>query len=325
MTELLDLIWLNKPLWMWGVFFTTIITLLILDLGVFHRHEHEISIKESLWMSAFYISLGLCYGGFVWYAVGPQGAKEYWTGFLLEKSLALDNIFVIVLIFSYFGVPKLYQHRVLFWGILGAIFFRGVMIALGATLIARFEWILLLFAAFLVITGIKMLIMDDKKHDLKNSKVLKVIKSLIPVTDAFHGKKFFIKEQGRRTATPLFLALILVEFADVVFAVDSIPAIFAITLDPFIVLTSNIFAILGLRALYFALATIIHRFHYLKYSLSLILVFIGGKVLVAHFMSIEKVPAMLSLGVTITLIAGGIGYSLIVSSIKRKNGTSSGH
>ena len=316
--DFFDLLWMGKAVWIWLVFFAVVFALLVFDLGLLNKKDHDIGVKESLFLSAFYIILSLLFGAWVWYAFGPQAGKEYLTGFLIEKTLALDNIFVISMIFSFFAVPRKYQHRVLLWGIIGVLILRGVMIGLGAALLAQFEWLLLFFAAFLVITGIKMLVVQDKKTDLSNNPLLKFLKKHLPVTDNFHGNRFFVRlldknNRKKLFVTPLFLALILVEFADLIFALDSIPAIFAITTDPYVVYTSNIFAVLGLRALYFALAAIIHRFHYLKYSLSIILVFIGGKVLAAHFLGIEKIPAVISLSVTVILIISGIVYSLYKS------------
>ncbi len=307
---------MGKPMWMWATFIGIVFTLLLFDLGVLHRKTHEIGIQESLWLSAFYITIALIFGAWVWYGLGPQSGMEYITGFLVEKSLAMDNVFVISLIFTYFAVPAAYQHRVLFWGILGVIVLRGVMIGLGATLLAEFSWLLYVFAAFLIATGVKMLWIGDKKPDIENNPVLKFMRRTMRITPELHKERFFVRHPHPKTGklvtwvTPLFVALIMIEIVDVIFAVDSIPAIFAITTDPFIVYTSNIFAILGLRALYFSLAAVIGRFTYLKQALALVLVFIGGKVFVAGFMGWEKFPASISLGVTVALIAGGIVYSL---------------
>jgi tellurite resistance protein TerC len=235
---------------------------------------------------------------------------------VVEKTLAMDNVFVIALIFSYFAIPRMYQHRVLFWGILGVIVLRGIMIGLGATLVSQYSWILYIFAAFLIFTGIKMMFVGDTEMDISQNPILKFMKKRMNVTDELHGHDFFVKKphpvSGKlvRFATPLFLALVLVEIADLVFAVDSVPAVFAITTDPFIVYTSNIFAILGLRALYFALAAILHRFHYLKYALSLLLVFIGSKIFVADLMGWEKFPASWSLSITFAILAAGVIFSL---------------
>ncbi len=309
-------LFLGTPLWLWFSFIAIVIALLVFDLGVLNKTDHEIGVAESLKLSALYISLGVGFGGFVWYQLGEQPAVEYLTAFVVEKTLALDNVFVIALIFSYFAVPRIYQHRVLFWGILGVIVLRGIMIGLGATLVAQYSWILYIFAAFLIFTGIKMLVTDEKEMDLDNNPILRFMKKRFRVTDKLHGNNFFVKQPDPKTGkvvsfmTPLFLALVLVEFADLVFAVDSVPAVFAITTDPYIVYTSNIFAILGLRALYFALAAVLHRFHYLKYALAILLIFIGSKIFVADLFGWAKFPANWSLAVTFAILAAGIFYSL---------------
>jgi tellurite resistance protein TerC len=310
--------WLGKPLWLWLSFFGIVVTLLALDLGVLHRDDHEIGVKESLWLSAGYISLGLAFGAFVWWQLGQQAAVEYVTGFVIEKSLAMDNVFVIAMIFTYFAIPRLYQHRVLFWGILGVIILRGVMIGFGAAIVTEWAWVLYIFAAFLIFTGVKMWIMAEEEYDVGNSAVLKWVRGHVNVTEGLHGNHFFVKQPDPKTGkpvtwiTPLFLALIMVEFVDVIFAIDSVPAIFAITTDPFIVYTSNIFAILGLRALYFALAAMVHRFHYLKYALAVLLVFIGSKIFLGDLLGFTggKFPPALSLGITFAILAVGVGYSL---------------
>ena len=281
MDVLLYTVFLGTPLWLWFSFIGIVMALLAFDLGILNKGNSEIGV---------YITLGVAFGGFIWWQFGSQSAAEYMTAFVVEKTLALDNVFVIALIFSYFAIPRQYQHRVLFWGILGVIVLRGIMIGVGATLVAQYSWILYFFAAFLIFTGIKMLFAGDEEMDVSKNPVLKLLKKRMNVTDEMHGHDFFIKKadpvSGKlvRYATPLFLALIIVEIADVIFAVDSVPAVFAITTDPFIVYTSNIFAILGLRALYFALSAVLHRFHYLKYALSLLLVFIGSKIFVADLM-----------------------------------------
>ncbi|ESQ73946.1 TerC family protein [Asticcacaulis sp. AC402] len=313
---------MGQPLWMWLGFVTVVIALLALDLGVFHRKSHEIGVTESLWTSAFYIAVGLAFGGWVWYSLGDQAGKEYLTGFLVEKTLALDNIFVISLVFTYFAVPRAFQHRVLFWGILGVLILRGIMIGLGATLVAQYGWILYIFAAFLIFTGFKMLFVADKEPDVGNNPLLKLVQRVIPVWPQLDGQKFLTRQADPKTgrwrtyATPLLVALVAIEFVDVIFAVDSVPAIFTITLDPFIIYTSNIFAILGLRALYFALAAIIHRFEYLKPALAIVLIFIGSKIFIADLMGLEKFPATISLGVTAGLIFIGVVVSLIKTSGK---------
>ena len=311
--------WLGKPAWMWLGFLGIVIALLSFDLGVLHRDNREIEVKESLLLSSLYILLGLAFGGLVWWQLGPEPAMTYVTGFVVEKTLALDNVFVIALIFSFFAVPRIYQHRVLFWGILGVIVLRAIMIGVGATLVAQFSWLLYIFAAFLIVTGIKMLVMKDAEPDVANNPLIRFMRRRLNVTDEHHGEKFFIRKAHPQTGkmtlfiTPLFMALVLVEVADVIFAVDSVPAIFAITTDPFIVYTSNIFAILGLRALYFALAAMIHRFRYLKPALAIVLIFIGSKVFVADLLGLEKFPAALSLSLTFAIIATGVVWSLVKS------------
>ena len=314
--EFLFFDWLGKPLWMWLGFIGVVVVLLVLDLGVLHRKQREIGAGESILMSAFYIALGLAFGGWVWWFMGPTAGMNYVTGFVIEKSLAMDNVFVIAMIFTYFAVPREYQHRVLFWGILGVIVLRAIMIGLGATIVAQFGWVLYIFAAFLILTGIKMWVFADREYDVGSSPVLRWVRRRFNVTDGFHGNRFWVRlptgDAGRTRLfmTPLFLALVMVEVVDVVFAVDSVPAIFAITTDPFIVYTSNIFAVLGLRALYFALAAMVHRFHYLNYALSVLLVFIGSKIFVADALGIAKIPPAVSLSVTFAILAAGVAYSL---------------
>ncbi|MCA0255610.1 MAG: TerC family protein [Proteobacteria bacterium] len=307
---------MGKPLWMWLTFVAVVLLLLALDLGVLHKDSREIGIKESFALSAFYIALGLAFGGWLWFQSGQQAGLEYLTGFIVEKSLAMDNIFVIAMIFGYFSIPRAYQHRVLLWGILGVIVLRGIMIAAGATIVDNYSWVLYLFAAFLIITGIKMLLTADQQYDVASNPVLKFLRRKLPVTDSLRNESFVVREADPATGkmktliTPLFLALIMVELADVIFAVDSIPAIFAITTDPYIVYTSNIFAILGLRALYFALSALIHRFAYLKYALSVVLIFIGSKIFLADMLGLAKIPPVVSLSVTLGILAAGIMGSL---------------
>jgi tellurite resistance protein TerC len=318
--DILTMIVLEKPLWMWAAFLIFVLVLLTLDLGVFHRKSHTIGVRESLLMSAGYIALGLLYGLWINYEMGDERALEYYTGYIIEKSLSMDNVFVMAVIFSTFGVARKYQHRVLFWGILGVLVLRGVMIGLGTTIIHHFEWVLYLFAAFLIFTGIKLFFIDDDEDPeafLKNSKIIRTLKKTFPITNTLHGQKFLVRKTCANTQkttlymTPLFLTLITIEFADLIFALDSIPAIFAITTDTFVVFTSNIFAILGLRALYFALSAMLERFIYLKYAVAAVLVFIGAKVFVPLITPLDKVPASISLSVTIGLLAVGIIYSLI--------------
>ncbi|MFB2552001.1 TerC family protein [Ensifer soli] len=309
--------WLGKPVWMWASFISLVIAILAFDLGILHKENREIEVADSLKLSALYITLGLAFGAWVWWYLGPDSGMNYLTGFVVEKTLALDNVFVIALIFSFFAVPRLYQHRVLFWGILGVIVLRAIMIGLGAALVTEFSWVLYLFAGFLILTGLKMLFVAEKETDLAANPLIRFLRRRLNVTDTHHGERFFVRQPHPVTGklklfvTPLFMALIVIEVADVIFAVDSVPAIFAITTDPFIVYTSNIFAILGLRALYFALAAMIHRFHYLKPALAIVLVFIGSKVFVADLMGLEKFPAAVSLGITFAIIGSGVAWSLV--------------
>lgn len=308
----------GAPIWAWGGFIALVLALMVFDLGVLHRKAHEIGIRESLYLSIFYLGLGVAFGGLLWIALDPQAGMLYLTGFVVEKSLAMDNIFVIAMIFSYFGIPRLYQHRVLVFGVIGVLLLRGLLIGVGAAAVAEFRWILYLFAAFLVFTGIKMLFAgDDDAYDVENNPVLKYMRRHMRLTEQLHGDRFFVSQPAEdgsgklvRYATPLLLALVMVEIADVIFAVDSIPAIFAITTDPFVVFTSNIFAILGLRALFFLLVAVLHRFVFMKYALSLVLVFIGGKILVSELMALEHMSPLLSLGITLAILLGGILASL---------------
>ncbi|MCG4455108.1 TerC family protein [Pseudomonas sp. MMS21-TM103] len=307
---------LGTPAWFWLAFIAIVLALLVFDLAVLHRDQHEIEMRESLLLYSGYFSAGLLFGGWIWGELGASKALEFYTGFLVEQSLSMDNVFVMAMILGFFGIPRRYQHRVLFWGILGVIALRAIMIGLGTVLVQRFNWVLYVFAVFLLLTGIKMLFgREVERPDLAQNPGLKFLRRHIRVTDELHGGRFLVRlrdpvsGQLQRYATPLLLALVLIELADLVFAVDSVPAVFAITQDPFIVYTSNIFAILGLRALYFALAALMHRFIYLKYALALVLIFIGGKILLHGFMG--KIPAVVSLGVTFGLLASGVLLSLL--------------
>ncbi|WP_343342838.1 TerC family protein [Sphingomicrobium sp. XHP0239] len=317
MPEFLLAEWLGTPVWFWAAFLAIVVVLTAFDLGVLHKEDRELGIAESLKLSAFYIGVAILFGAWVWAARGAQSGMEYFTGFFIEKALSIDNVFVISLIFTYFAIPRKYQYRALLWGIMAVIVLRGLMIAGGAALLAEAYWVLYLFAAFLIATGIKMFFAGDEAPDISKNPVVKFISSQMPVTKELHGQRFLVKVEDPKTgkivraATPLLLALVVINIADLVFALDSVPAIFAITTDTFIVYTSNIFAILGLRALYFALAAMIHRFHYLKYALAAVLVFIGSKIFIADFvLDGGKIPASISLGVTFGLIASGIVYSL---------------
>ncbi len=309
--------WLGTPVWFWLSFIAIVIALTAFDLGFLHREDREMGIAESLKLSAGYIGIALLFGLWVWHAKGADLGMKYYTGYFIEKALSIDNVFVISLIFTYFAIPRMYQYRALLWGIMAVIVLRGVMIAAGAALVEQFYWVLYVFAAFLIATGVKMLFAGDKEPDIATNPVVRFISSHMRVTPTLHGEKFLVKVPDERTgrmvraATPLLLALIVINLADLVFAVDSVPAIFAITTDTFIVYTSNIMAILGLRALYFALAAMVHRFHYLKYALALVLLFIGAKIFVSDFLLAgAKFPPVLSLAVTFALILGGIGWSL---------------
>lgn len=301
----------------WVIFISVVLVLLTLDLGVFHKNNREIGLKESLWMSAFYMFIALIFGVWIWYIKGLDSFAEYITGFLVEKSLALDNIFLISLIFSSLSIPLKYQHRVLFWGILGVIVLRAIMIGLGAHIITKFEWILYIFAAFMIFTGIKMFFISHQPVDISKNPLLIWMRKQLNITEKLHDQRFYIYQLDPKSktkklfVTPLFISLIMVEFIDLVFAVDSIPAIFAITQDAYVIYTSNIFAILGLRALYFALASIINQFYYLKYALAIVLIFIGSKIFVADALGLAKIPPMLSLVITLTILLGGIFCSFV--------------
>lgn len=313
-TEFLLANFLGQAVWLWIVFVAVVVSLLSFDLGILHKKDREIGVTESLWLSGGYIAAAALFGGWLWWQLGSQRGIEYFTGYIIEKSLSMDNVFVIAMIFSFFAIPRQFQHRVLFWGILGVIVLRAIMIGLGAALVSEFSWVLYIFGAFLVLTGIKMLWMADHEPDLENNLILKWLRRVMRVTPQIEGNAFFVRAPHPVTgkavvwATPLFLALCMVELVDLIFAVDSVPAILAITDDTFIVYTSNIFAILGLRALYFALAAMIHRFRYLKYALALVLMFIGSKIFLVNI--VGKIPPVISLSVTAILIAGGVVISL---------------
>ncbi|HEX6878272.1 MAG TPA: TerC family protein [Nocardioidaceae bacterium] len=297
---------MDVPVWGWAAVLAVILAMLAVDL-VAHRREHVVSVREAAVWSAIWISLGLGFGVVVWSVYGSQAGGEYFAGYLIEKSLAVDNVFVFALIFSYFAVPRQYQHRVLFYGVLGALVFRAIFIAGGATLLDRFHWILYVFGAFLVITGWRMFRHRNEESDPGRNPVLRLVRRFVPTTDEYHGQKFWVRKAGKWVATPLFVVLIMVETSDIIFAVDSIPAIFAVTQEPFLVFTSNAFAILGLRAMYFLLADLMHRFVYLKLGLSAILVFVGVKMLL---LDVYKVPIGLSLAVIATLLTVSVAMSL---------------
>jgi len=291
----------------WVVFNIFVLGMLALDLGVFHREAHVIKIKEALVWSAVWVTLALLFNLGIYFWRGPETALEFLTGYLIEKSLSVDNIFVFLLIFSYFGVPSLHQHKILFWGILGALIMRAVFIATGVTLIEKFHWIMYIFGAFLILTGIRMALQKDRKINPERNPLLRLFRRWVPVTEDYVEGRFFAKRAKRYLATPLFIVLLVIETTDVIFAVDSIPAILAITLDPFIVYTSNVFAILGLRALYFAVAGIMGLFHHLHYGLSAVLVFVGIKMLLAD---LYKIPVSIALSVV-----GGILLISVMGSV----------
>jgi tellurite resistance protein TerC len=307
----------GAPLWFWLAFNGFVLAVLLFDLGVLTKRDRPIPVKEALWRSfAFFVmAMIFCAGVFTFYGATPaqrsQAGFEFLTGYLIEWSLSVDNIFVFVLLFTHFQVPASYQHRVLFWGILGALVMRGTMIFAGTALITQFQWIMVVFGLFLIWSGWKMLKAVDAKPDMENNPVLKFMKARFAVTETYRGDSFFVREGGKLWMTPLFLVLVLVELTDLVFALDSIPAIFAITTDPFIVYTANVFAILGLRAMYFALAGVVHRFHYLKYGLSIVLMIVGAKMLANYWAGGKAVPVEYALGLTVAIIGGSIILSLV--------------
>ena len=314
------------PIGIWAGFLAFVLGMLALDLGVFHKEAHDVKIKEALIWSAIWIALALTFNLGIylfWDKIQPNSAYSaneaglaFLTGYLIEKALSVDNIFVFLMVFAYFNVPSKLQHRVLFWGILGALIFRAVFIAAGSALLKEFAWMVLVFGAFLILTGVKMVAMKDKKLEPDKNPIIKLFRKLVPVTPDFVGQKFFTKIDARLWSTPLFVTLLFIEFTDIIFSVDSIPAIFAITKDPFIVFTSNVFAILGLRALFFALSGLMSMFAYLSYGLAAILVFVGGKMWWTYYMHtgvepVYKFPIALSLGVIVGILALSVVLSLV--------------
>jgi tellurite resistance protein TerC len=292
----------------WAVFLAFVLAMLALDLGVFNRKDHVVGPREALGWSAVWVSLALAFGGWVWFRHGGELGLQYLTGYVIEKSLSVDNIFVFVVIFGALGIPPIYQHRVLFWGILSALVMRGAMIAAGAALITRFHWIIYVFGVFLVLTGVKLLLARGAADHPENSAVFKFLRRIVPGSPQLDGNHFFTKQNGKWLATPLFFALALIEVTDVIFAVDSIPAVFAVTSDPFIVFTSNIFAILGLRSLYFLLAGFVEKFTYLKPSLAFVLMFVGAKM---ALVDVVKIDAAASLAVVLGILSVGIVASVL--------------
>jgi len=294
--------------YLWVLFAVVILGLLALDLGIFHRKSHTVKMREALTWSGVWIALALIFNGFIYYTRGPVPAMEFLTGYLVEEALSVDNLFVFLMVFSFFRVPAEYQHKILFWGIIGALVMRAAFILAGIALIQQFHWVIYIFGAFLIITGIKMLSNDDDEINPERNPVLRLFRRVMPVTDNYDRDNFFVRKDGRLFATPLFIVLLMVETTDVIFAVDSIPAILGITTDPFIVYTSNVFAIMGLRSIYFALAGLMQIFHYLKYGLCAILVFVGTKMLISE---IYKIPVVVALGTIIGVLLLSILASVI--------------
>lgn len=311
----------GEYLWLWIGFNLFVLAMLALDLGVFHRKAHSVSVREAASWSVVWISLAMLFNVGIyayWHDLVPhstytnqEAALAFLTGYLIEKSLSVDNIFVFVLIFSYFAVPAVYQHRILFWGILGALVMRAILIGLGSALLEEFHWIIYLFGAFLIFTGIRMAFHKDEEIHVEENAVVRLFRRFMPVADRYHGSSFFVRHAGKLMATPLFLVLLVVESTDLVFAVDSIPAIFAVTTDPFLVYTSNIFAILGLRSLYFLLAGVIDQFHYLKLGLAVVLTFVGVKMVIVDF---YKIPTPMSL----LVVAGVLAVAIVASMLRNQ-------
>lgn len=324
---MIDELSLSQELVMWGVFFLVVPALLIADLFIFNKKDHVIGLEESLKMSGWYVGFGLLFGLYIWFNMGDDDALDYYTAFVIEKSLSLDNLFVITVIFATFSIPKEYQHRVLVWGIMGVIVMRGIMIGAGAAIVHQFHEVLLLFAAILIFTGIKMLLMkshDDEIVDLENKAYIRFLKKHINFTTELNGHDFWVKKRLSENsekmawfATPLFLALVVVELTDLMFAFDSIPAVLAITTEPYVVYTSNIFAILGLRALFFAVENLINRFILMKYALSIVLIFIGGKVFVNEYFF--HISPAISLAITLFVLLGGMVFSVLITSNRPEN------
>ena len=297
--------------WIWAAFLAFVVAMLAIDLGLFQRKVHAVSMKEAGIWTIVWISLALSFNALLYFWRGPEPALQFLAGYLIEKSLSVDNLFVFALLFSFFAVPAVYQHRVLFWGVLGALILRGLFVAAGTALISSFHWIIYVFGAFLVFTGAKLALAGEGEVHPDQNPLLRLARRFMPVTPGFEGQRFFVRRAGRLMATPLFLVLLVVESTDLVFAVDSIPAVFAVTQDPFLVYTSNVFAILGLRSLYFLLAGAITRFHYLKLALATILTFVGVKMLIADLF---EIPVAISLGV----IAGVLALAMVASVLRAR-------
>ncbi len=301
----------------WLGFIAFLIISIAIDLGVARKKTEALSFKEAAVRVAIWVACALIFGVWVWQYFGAQKGLEYFTGYVIELSLSMDNVFIIAIIFSYFSVPMKYQHRVLFWGIVGALVMRGAMIWGGSELVKEYDWVLYLFGAFLVATGVKLALTRNKHYDPGHNPVVRLVRKCIPMTSSFHGNKFWMKENGKWVATPLFLVLMLVEATDLIFAVDSIPAIFAVTLDPFIVFTANAFAILGLRSMYFLLAGLITQFYYLKLGLSVLLIYVGVKMLIVEF---YHIPTDISLMIVVGILGVAVAASVVRAKRLRKAG-----
>lgn len=306
---------MEVTIWFWILFNLFVLGMLALDLGVFHRDAHEVSLREAGVWSAVWVSLALVFNAGIYVFWGSGPALEFLAGYLIEKSLSMDNVFVFAMIFAYFAVPKAYQHRVLFWGVLGALVMRAILIGVGSYLVAQFQWILILFGAFLIYTGIRMARQKAHGVDPERHPLVRLLKRVMPVTDGYRGAKFFVRENGVRFATPLLVVLVMVEASDLMFAIDSVPAIFAVTREPFLVYTSNVLAILGLRSLYFLLAGVIDRFRYLKLGLATLLVFVGVKMVALEW---YKIPIGVSLAVIVGILSASVAASLIAD--RRQSG-----
>ena len=301
---------MDVSLWVWAALIAAIVAMLLIDLFM-HRDAHEIRLREAATWSVIWVAIGLVVGVVIWWGYGSEFGLQYYAGYVIEKSLAVDNVFVWAVIFGYFAVPKQYQHRVLFYGVIGALVFRAIFIAAGSALIASAAWVLYIFGAFLILTGLRMLRQRNEHIDMSQSKTLRLFRRFVPTTDEYHGQRFWIRRNGVLLATPLLAVLVIVEVTDIIFAVDSIPAIFAVTQEPFLVFASNAFAILGLRAMYFLLADLMHRFVYLKLGLSFVLVWVGIKMIVSH--AWVTIPTLLSLGIVVAIITASVVASLLAT------------
>jgi tellurite resistance protein TerC len=301
---------MDISLWVWVALIAAILAMLLVDL-LMHRQAHVIGLREAATWSVIWVAIGLAVGGVIWWGYGSEFGLQYYAGYVIEKSLAVDNVFVWAVIFGYFAVPKRYQHRVLFFGVVGALVFRAVFIAAGSALIASAAWVLYVFGAFLILTGVRMMLQRSEHVDMSKSRTLKLFRRFVPTTDDYQGQRFWVRRGGALMATPLLAVLVVVEVTDIIFAVDSIPAIFAVTQEPFLVFASNAFAILGLRAMYFLLADLMHRFVYLKLGLAFVLVWVGIKMIVSH--AFVTIPTLVSLGVVVVIIATSVVASLLAT------------